>query len=128
MRWHDLKGVDVVILSDDDIRGNEYFLEEIRRVVDHVVMTQGRRGALVYKENSEHFFPSLPVEMVDSTGAGDVFTTAYLIAYHQTQDIKYSCAYAHCAASYIIQGVGITNLPTEEMIQKRIKEYYKKFF
>lgn len=125
MDWDLLNKVDIVLLSDDDLRGFEQHLPEIISQVDQVVMTMGSGGAYIYTNNERLFYPAFPTEVKDATGAGDVFTTAYLLKYNENHDISEACIYAHCAASYIIQGYGIDNLPTDAQILSRVEEYLK---
>ena len=65
------------------------------------------------------------VSEIEATGAGDVFTTAYLVEYNRSRDIQNACVFAQCAASIIIEGEGIDQLPTEEEIEKRVVQYHK---
>lgn len=126
MNWDLLSNVDIVIFSDDDIRGFESSLPKIKERVDQVVLTQGANGAIVFKDGNEFYFPSFPVKEVEVTGAGDVFTTAYLIEYERTSDIASACIFAHCAASFVVEGVGLANLPTLDALKERIATYNKK--
>jgi sugar/nucleoside kinase (ribokinase family) len=41
-------------------------------------MTLGREGALVYWQGKFHYSPGFVVEVVDTTGAGDVFHGAFI--------------------------------------------------
>ena len=46
--------------------------------VREVVVTLGRTGAVVYADGLAEHVPTIPIEGVDPTGAGDSWTTAYL--------------------------------------------------
>ncbi len=46
--------------------------------VREVVVTLGRTGAVVYADGLAEHVPTIPLEGVDPTGAGDSWTTAYL--------------------------------------------------
>ena len=46
--------------------------------VREVVVTLGRAGAVVYADGLAEHVPTIPLEGVDPTGAGDSWTTAYL--------------------------------------------------
>ena len=123
MDWSQLAQADVVIMSDADIHGFEEAVPLIASYVKVLVMTQGADGAVVFHENKQHHFPSYPVKEVDSTGAGDVFTAAFLVKYAQTKDIAHATGYAHAAASFVVEGIGINNLATLEQIEDRFKKY-----
>ena len=123
MTWSHLDKVDVVVLSKEDISGHEYFLDRIKEHVDQTVVTMGKEGAIVYTDQEEHFFPSYPIKEIEATGAGDVFTTAYLIKYHATKDFSQACIFAHCAASIVIEGEGVENLKSLDQIEDRVQNY-----
>jgi len=123
MDWSLLTNIDIVILSDEDIAGVSHYIENIKAHCHQVVLTHGSKGATVYLNHKEYFFPSYPTSEVDPTGAGDVFTTAYILEYHKTNDIRKACIFAHCAASFIIEAQGISNLPTLDQVYERMAGY-----
>ena len=92
-----------------------------------VVLTQDMNGATVFEHGRRRHFPAFPVEVVDPTGAGDTFTTAFLLNYYQTRDIHSACIAAHCTASFIIQGKGISHLPGPKEIELRVLAYRERF-
>ncbi len=127
MDWSQLSPVNVVILSDADIAGFEYALPIIANHVNIVVMTQGKEGAIIFTDNTQYHFPSYPIQEVDATGAGDVFAAAFLIQYHKTQRLDLACAYAHVAASFVVEGVGLNNVQAIDSIQARYEAYQARF-
>jgi sugar/nucleoside kinase (ribokinase family) len=128
MDWAQLAPLDIVIMSDADILGFEYALPTIVSTVKIVVLTQGAHGATVFQKGESKHFPSYPVQEVDATGAGDVFSAAFLIKYHETEDIAQATAYAHTAASFVVEGVGINNLGAVTSLQVRFQAYCELFF
>ena len=127
MNWEDLANVDVVVLSMEDIAGREDYLSQIIRFAGQTVLTKGEHGAVVYKDGHEYFFPSFPIEEVEATGAGDVFTAAYLIKYQETKNISTACIYAHCAASIVIEARGVENLKELGVLDDRVALYHQRF-
>jgi sugar/nucleoside kinase (ribokinase family) len=123
MDWSQLAAADVVIMSDADIQGFEAAISTIASFVKVLVMTQGASGATVFSQHQKFHFPAFPVKEVDATGAGDVFATAFLIKYSETRDIAQATGFAHCAASFVVEGVGIENLAGLEQIQERFAKY-----
>ena len=120
-----LKSTDVTILSTEDIIGLDDFLQDIIQEVSHVVVTEGGKGAKVYIDKREYFFPSFPVTEVDATGAGDVFTTAYLFEFERTGDIQKACNFGHCAASFIVEAQGLHRIPSLTEIHERLELHGK---
>lgn len=127
MDWSRLAGANVVILSDADIAGFEAALPEIAAAVEVLVMTRGAAGAEIFQAGRQAHFPAFPVKEVDATGAGDVFAAAFLIRYAETRDSALSSAFAHCAASFIVEGVGVKNLPGPERVAERLEQYRLRF-
>ncbi len=125
MDWSLLRYIDIVVLSKEDIRGVEHFLDKIVAYAPQVVCTNGAGGATVYNDGFPRFFPAYPTTEVDPTGAGDAFTTAYLIDYHRTSDIRSACSFAHCAASFIVESKGTTAPPTLAEVNRRKAVYLK---
>ncbi|WP_020535737.1 carbohydrate kinase family protein [Lewinella cohaerens] len=58
-----------------------------------VCITLGEKGCFVSSEESQHFVPSRPIEVVDTTGAGDAFWSGFLCAYIDGYNL-YQCALA----------------------------------
>jgi ribokinase len=54
--------------------------ELLRLGVKTVVLTLGENGALLVTENSSRHFPALPMQAVDTTGAGDAFNAGLATA------------------------------------------------
>ncbi len=57
--------------------------------------------------------------MAPGTGAGDVFAAAFLVGYHETGDPLEAAAFACCAASCAVEGVGATTLGDRAEIERR---------
>jgi len=127
MDWSLLKNVDIVFLSDEDILGIEDCLNHIIKNCNHVVITHGKNGATIYLNEEKLFFPSFPTQELDPTGAGDTFTTAYLLEYSKSKEARSACIYAHCAASLIIETKGLFNVPTIKKVRDRYEEYLGMF-
>lgn len=119
--------VDIAIMSDDDIRDVPKLLPQLIERLPIVVVTRGANGADVFQDGQKHFFPSIPTIEVDPTGAGDVFSTAFLISYCHNPDILKACSFAHAAASISIEGTGVQSIPDREAVFERQESYLKDF-
>lgn len=122
MNWELLRSVDVVLFSEDDLKGFEEMLPTIVDYVPVTVMTKGKHGASVFYKGIEYDFPAFPVTEVDPTGAGDVFAATFLYQFAESQDIHLATAYAHAAASYVVEGVGV-QLPSKAQVESRFLAY-----
>lgn len=120
--------LDIIIMSDDDIRGfDQQLTEELKELVDIVVITRGERGAEVYQSGTSQLYPSFPCEPIDLTGAGDIFSIAFLYEYARSNQISAAAAYAHAAASLSIEGKGVSAIPSHDQILKRQQFYNKRY-
>ena len=128
MNWASLADLDLVFISDDDMEGMESEIPHIVSEVGHVVLTHGKDGATVFHEGKEHFYPSFPTNEIDPTGAGDTFSTVYLLNFYETKNIDQAIINAHCAASIMVEGKGLANsLVLAEEMKKRVNRYYQLF-
>lgn len=75
-------------LPADDPRSSRQLAGELRRRgVRNVVVTLGRTGALVLTDEIDVKVPAIPVEVVDTTGAGDAFNSGFAVALGEGRDI-----------------------------------------
>ena len=102
----DLLGVHVLFLSEHDLPDADARARELLSSVPIVALTRGWRGLTLLTRDAVHDVPSLPRPEVDPTGAGDVFAAAFLVRYHETGDPLEAAAFAACAASCAVEGVG----------------------
>lgn len=73
-----LRGVDVVFLSDEDLRGQDGLLEQLRTRVPLVALTHGAQGVTLFSAGTELRLPAVAAEERDPTGAGDTFAAGTL--------------------------------------------------
>jgi sugar/nucleoside kinase (ribokinase family) len=76
-----LEHVDVLKLGEEEADALGVGLDErsLRSLgVAEIVVTLGRRGAVVYADGLAEHVPARPFESTDPTGAGDTFIAAYL--------------------------------------------------
>ena len=61
-------------LAPDDPTPTVVLAEELRaRGVRNLIVTMGEQGALILTEGAQEAIPGAPVDVVDTTGAGDAF-------------------------------------------------------
>lgn len=114
------KRAQVVVMSESDHPGKA---APPAWLTDHqgvLVLTQGRRGALMYWSRRWYRIPPFPATEVDPTGAGDVFAAAYLVRYSETEDPLASGLFAGCAASLKVEAKSSVGVPTRDQIEERI--------
>jgi sugar/nucleoside kinase (ribokinase family) len=73
---------------------------------DEVVVTLGDKGARARRAGVDYFMPSASDEVIDTTGAGDAATGAYLAVRLKEGTIDEALAAAMSAASVVVRGLG----------------------
>ncbi|MBU0584441.1 MAG: ribokinase [Alphaproteobacteria bacterium] len=73
--------------ADDPRSSRELAGELRRRGVRNVVVTLGRTGALILTDELDIMVPAVPVEVTDTTGAGDAFNSGFAVALAEGRDI-----------------------------------------
>jgi sugar/nucleoside kinase (ribokinase family) len=115
-----LDAVDVVVLSIDDLAGDQDLLGEYIARARLLVLTVGDRGSIVHERGRSQRVPAFSVTEVDPTGAGDVFAAGFLVRYAETHDAIDAARFANCVASYLVEGVGSSMVPTREQVEDRL--------
>lgn len=73
----------------DKINLSDNHFNEVNGAQKMIVVTDGAGGSYVYTKEEVKHQPATKIEkMVDSTGAGDSFTAAYLVKYSETKSIE----------------------------------------
>jgi ribokinase len=85
-------------------------LQRLQEHVPIVVITDGPRGALAYNGIEFHGIVPKDVPIVDTTGAGDSFASAFLAALVAGQDIPTALKWGAAEANSVIQYFGATNI------------------
>ncbi len=112
----------MVIVSEQDIEGNEDTLEEFRRVTPIVILTRAQEGAVIYTPERTVVLGSYSAKERDPTGAGDCFGAAFLMRYAETGgDVVEAGRFASCVGSFVVEGAGIGGIPTREDVAARMK-------
>jgi 1D-myo-inositol 3-kinase len=106
-----LAAVDVVILSEDDLRGQGDLLDRLVSGVRVVAFTHGAQGCDVIVRGRTTRVGVFPVKEVDPTGAGDVFAAGLLFAMAQGADPVEAARLGAGAASFVVEARGGENLP-----------------
>jgi len=121
-RWNDaaqvLPAVDALVLSEEDLEGNLEPLDGYVRLCSTVVLTTGWQGATVFVEGQKHEVPPRPSREVDPTGAGDVFTAAFLIRLEETGEPLQAARFANVVASFSVEEQGTLGIPTRAQVEE----------
>ncbi len=129
-----LPKLDILKVDDTEVKGitgTKNLQKGIDLVLDTglklLVVTQAHKGAIIYHEKEKFNIPAIPTKVIDETGAGDTFITAFLLEYLKTQDCYYAGLIAAAAASFKISTSGPIPKYTRDSILKKLKSFLPDF-
>lgn len=125
-RWMDadtLRAIDIMVYSEEDIVQAPELEQAFIDNVEHLFITRAERGGTYY-HNGEPFEYSTPqVELVQPTGAGDVFAAALLASLPQ---LDYNMLAAVRVAARLgataVTRDGLEGAPTPQEVQQALAE------
>ncbi len=86
-------------------------------------ITLGERGSVTLSDGGFFHVPAFPVDVVDTTGAGDVFHGGYIYGLLQGWDVKKTVCFATAFASLKCRRLGgREGIPTLEEVQALLRE------
>ena len=88
-----------------------------------IVITQGKRGGILYDGNQVMTYPAFPVKAVDTNGSGDVFHGAFAFALTKRWSYEQCCIFSSAVSALKCLRVGARNgAPTYEAVMTFLKE------
>ncbi len=113
-----LPRADVVIISIEDVAHDEAVVQQWAAQARLLVVTRGERGCTVYENNAITIVPTHSVDVVDVTGAGDIFAASFLVRLRQCGDPLAAARFATCVATQSITRRGLDSVPTPSEIDQ----------
>jgi hypothetical protein len=117
-----LSRADVVILSIEDLGGNETRVRELAEQAHLLVVTRSEHGCTLFVDSKAHSIPAPRVEVQDPTGAGDIFAAAFLARLHATRRPFSAARFATALASASVTRVGLASIPTPSEIEQALAQ------
>lgn len=118
--WNDaaslLQSAEAVVLSFEDVGGDENIIAEMAQLGRVFVVTDGPHGAQVYWRGQRRDFEAPKVEEIDSTGSGDIFAACFFIRLQQTRDPWEAARFANFLAAASVTRSGLESVPKSEEI------------
>ena len=88
-----------------------------------VVQTEGAEGCFTTAPGEEFHTPAFPVDVVDTTGAGDVFHGAYIVALLRGWDLRRAATFASAVAAIKCTAMGgRAGIPTFDQAMRFLNE------
>ncbi|MEH7113759.1 ribokinase [Neobacillus niacini] len=98
------------------IDGTEQELEELK---EKCIVTKGSQGVMIYKNGCELEIPSIKVEAVDTTGAGDSFNGGLAVALCEGSEIEEACRFANIVGAISVTKLGAqSGMPTKQEVKE----------
>ena len=121
--WTKLSPLDIIIYSVEDINGIDNPTSILADLIPIVILTKGKEGVDAYHNGTLSHHPAYPTREIDPTGAGDVFSTAFIIKYAETKNLNLAIAFGQIASSIIIERKGSHPIPSLSEIEQRLTIY-----
>ncbi len=86
--------------------------------VESIIVTRGEEGALIVTGQGTEAVPTIPVQALDVTGAGDSFNAALAVGIGEGMELKSAVAQATRAGAYTTTHLGVIDgLPTRAELE-----------
>lgn len=112
-----LPKTDAVVLSIEDLAGDESLVREYSRLCDLLVVTENKNGARVYWKQEMRHFPAPTRELVEDTGAGDIFAACFFQRYSVTKNAWKAARFAVELAANSVTRRYLESIPSKEEIE-----------
>lgn len=119
-----LERAGAAVISIDDVEGDEARIEELAASCRILAVTEGENGARLYWNGDVRRFHVPEVELVDATGAGDVFAAAFFTRLYTTRDPWEAARFATQISALSVTREGLDGIPTPSEIQDCMVQVY----
>lgn len=90
-----------------------------------VIVTCGEKGVTIFDGSRMIRIRAPEADVIDPTGAGDVFGAAFLIRYLQTEDLIEAGLFASAAAALSMNEFGTAAVPSAQEASRSVKRFFK---
>jgi sugar/nucleoside kinase (ribokinase family) len=104
--------VDILILNESEAKrltqhdSNEEILASLLAITEVIALTRGELGSIVASKDEMHIIEAIPVELVDTTGAGDAYSAGLIHGLCQGWDLRTAGESASKLASRVVTKLG----------------------
>lgn len=114
--------IDAVVISVEDVGGDEGILAEMASICPALAVTEGAQGVRMYWNGDVRRFKPPAVEVFDTVGAGDIFATALFSRMLATRNPWEAARFATSLAAYSVTRRGVLSVPTQSEIKASLVE------
>ncbi|MEE8045447.1 MAG: PfkB family carbohydrate kinase [Dehalococcoidia bacterium] len=109
---------DVIVVSEAEIK--ELPERQLFDLGEIVCVTRVENGSRIWQAGVWIDIMAVEANPVDFTGAGDIWSTAFVIALSEGLEVAEAGVYASAAAAISIESVGLSGCPSRAAIQARL--------
>jgi sugar/nucleoside kinase (ribokinase family) len=117
-----LPRADAVVVSEEDIGGDEALAARWAAQARVLAVTRGARGCSVYANGRVWHLPAFPAEEVDPTGAGDIFAAVFFTRLWRGDGPVEAARLANCIAAVSVTRRGLAGTPTPEEVARCLEK------
>ena len=107
-----------VVLSREDVGGDEELIESMAHQTRVLVVTEGVAGSVLYWNGDRRRFRAPRADEVDPVGSGDIFAAAFFIRLFMTRDPWEAARLATLVAAKSVTRPGLAGIPTPKEIEQ----------
>jgi hypothetical protein len=108
--------------SEEDTGDPEALAGAIAERGATALLTRGYRGATLVTRDGRRRLEAIRAKVVDPTGAGDSFATAFVVRLAETGDLEEACRFALAAGALTVEGPGLAGIPSRARVEERLRE------
>lgn len=111
-----LEHIDLLVFSEEDVTEEPSLLNALTQNAKHLFFTQAERGGLHFQYGVPSSWQTPKAEVVNPTGAGDVFASSLLCALHKTASLRKATEVAAALGANAVTRFAIEGTPTPEEV------------
>lgn len=114
----ELSGIDIACLSEEDLIGQGDLLDRLISAIPVVALTLGEQGCRIYVKGESFEVGIYRTEIVDPTGAGDVFAAMFTHKICEGLSVIAAARFGAAASSIVIEDIGARALLRPDFVQE----------
>lgn len=119
-----LQRAGAAVISVEDVGGDESRIDELAAACRILAVTEGENGTRLFWNGDVRRFRPPALDVVDTTGAGDIFAAAFFVRLFTTRDPWESARFATLLSAYSITRSGFDSIPTADEIKDCMVEVF----
>ncbi|MCJ7694759.1 MAG: PfkB family carbohydrate kinase [Anaerolineaceae bacterium] len=114
-----------IIISNEDVQNDEDQIMELAQQSSILIVTENNLGARIYWNGDVRRFSSPEVQVVEDTGAGDIFAAAFICRFVATNDPWEATRFAVSIAANSVTRSYLSSIPTLAEISSALIDIVK---